>query len=831
MINMHKVFFIVSAFLFQACGVDQKPGSTSQLMHGAPVYPITFELCNKENIEIFVAVAHLDPIFPSENLSNGFLRARMETHGWTKIPPGACPNIASDFQTGGFNAFWIISSDSYYIPSSSNFVQENAPTICARRNLSSSLTIQWNALAGKSGDIVPETCASRSDMIASPKGSVFLFTGTAIENGQDATSFSYKVELTGGKFQKFDRNAGKGRDRQDIIENIKKLQNELDTLKKKKIDCSSLSSEFRENKYKVLEVDPEDFFQKFTDCVDDSILAAAKSKVISIQLEVRSAVDQLVLKMDGILESARNAAKAIGIMPPYDDEFAKSGVSDLVESLSQTSNTDTAVSVSKAAAMFVSKFTSFIGVDHKSLFAALLAYSGSFGEYGKKLYEGPVSQDRVIDYIKSFEITEEFFDTLDLKTKEEGFGYDLDSPVAPEIQQLVNNIIKPFSPSDGMIIEEELKKWKGELSERQKGLLDALQVTAEVIPAIAGDSSSENARARLSSIISGAAEAIKTVAEAGACIGQSVALGDFVDWYEIIVGKDYCDGTDLNFAGRAATAAGLVIGSGKFWRIAANVAGLSTKKLGRIGHFVADILEGSRKKIPDLKESEVKEVLRDLDVSMGCKLLSSISRSSDRNILDFVFGVSTAYAESADEECLKAIFSEVVDNAGQYWSLAGYKHVIRGDLKEISGLTKIAGGLHTNKGLTDFLMRNKRQGFVYEVVDVASFAERNLDANKILVRKLPNGIREVQFPRGAFFNSDAAAISLPIKTGGKARHIKTLWPDSFTSSDIANAAKEAIAKAGENPKSTIFGELKGIPFTLYYKKGKIESIFPTFSGL
>ena len=60
-----------------------------------------------------------------------------------------------------------------------------------------------------------------------------------------------------------------------------------------------------------------------------------------------------------------------------------------------------------------------------------------------------------------------------------------------------------------------------------------------------------------------------------ACVAKVGVSGDFADWYEITRGKDYCTGAALSEQGRILSAAGLVFGTAKFWRLMGDAVGVA----------------------------------------------------------------------------------------------------------------------------------------------------------------------------------------------------------------------------------------------------------------
>jgi hypothetical protein len=746
--------------------------------------------------------------------------ASSEIHGWIKLPTGVCTDVGPIWKIG---LIVLRGGQGAYEAKGGAFAQAGS-SVCVNSSLASNKTVPWTAIVSGYDSMRP--------YLSCPMGTVSKtqFIYSDLPNRQcvnDSRRIDCKFTLSGGRvyddgdYLYLDENGDSAKLDEKIKELNKKVLDAESELKQCKAKASWIASK------KILELDPNAFAELARVCGESATVKELKEEVDRIQKEIKAFILAVSQELDDVYRTVIAIAGKLGVTLPLDDDYKAEALENIVypsSSLNPNAQRFYSALFNQYQAVFDASYTT----SKKRFLTSVLGFTYTFPVFGRNLAsEDPLSQEKFLDFKHAADKAEEYFSKVDFSLDE--YGYPIDSPVPEDIKKALRDDIKPFAPSQAMALDDELKKWEGTLTDKQKLALEAIRFLGKAFhqTVLSLPEEVSAVHARLKSVADGAIDAVKDVTK---CLVKVGASGDFSDWYEVTVGKDYCDGSELSFAGRAATAAGLVVGSGKVWRILADGLGIATTKLGRVAHFVSDALESGRRKIPDLKESEVKEVLRDLDLSFGCKLLSSTKQSSQTNIFDLIVGVSVAFADVSEEDCYRQIFTEVVNNAGQYWSLAGYKHVIRGELHVKDGLTKLASGLHTTKGLDEFIHRNRLQGFTYKTVEVSSFPERNLDVDKILIRKLPNGVRQLQFPREALYNSDAANKLLD-EIGNPVRNVKSLWPETYSAADIARAA-EHVRKNGLSPgrPDELFGEFEGIKVTLYLTKDlkKIASAFPTF---
>lgn len=816
------IVFILSV----SCGRAEQ--EKSELLHAGDPFevPNTWNICNSEPYDLYLTLAHTDysnrywPVGQDPYTGQTLEAASSEIHGWIKLPTGACTDVGPIWKIG---LIVLRGGQGAYEAKGGAFAQTGS-TVCVNSSLASNKTVPWTAIVSGYDSMKP--------YLSCPMGTVpkTQFIYSDLPNRQcinDSRRIDCKFTLIGGRvsddgdYLYLDENSDSAKLDERIKELNKKALDAESELKQCKAKASYISSK------KILELDSNAFSELARVCGESSTIKDLKEEVDRIQKEIKAFIAAVSQELDDIYRTVLVIAGKLGITIPLDDDFKEASIEEIVypsSSLNANSQDFYTALFGKYQTVFDASYTT----NKRRFLTSVLGFTYTFPMLGRNLAsQDPLSQEKFLDFKNAAEKAEEYFSKVDFNLDE--YGYPIDNPVPEDIKRTIRDDIKPYAPSQAMALDDELKKWEGTLTDKQKLALEAVRFMGKAFHQTVLDLPEEVSavHARLKSVADGAIEAVKDVTK---CLAKVGASGDFSDWYEVTVGKDYCDGSDLSFAGRAATAAGLVIGSGKAWRILADGLGIATTKLGRVAHFVADALENGRRKIPDLKENEVKEVLRDLDPSFGCKLLSSIYLKSGTNAIDFIFGVSTAFADVSEEECFRQIFTEIVDNAGQYWSLSGYKHILKGELKEVNGLPRIAGGMHTSKGLNEFIARSKAKGFVYDTVEVSTFAERNLDPNKVLVRRLPNGVKQAQFPREAFAQN-GAFNKLFDENGNPVRGMKSFWPDSYTPSDISKAA-EYVRKNGKTVgrDNEIFGEYDGVKVTVYLSDDlkKITSAFPTF---
>ncbi len=190
------------------------------------------------------------------------------------------------------------------------------------------------------------------------------------------------------------------------------------------------------------------------------------------------------------------------------------------------------------------------------------------------------------------------------------YGYDIKSPVPVEVRKTIREKIIPRAPVEGGQLELALKKWKGELTPKQELVLKTIIELGNAfdLAILQTVESSKAIIERLKSITQGAVQAVKDVA---VCLVKVGAAGDYGDWYEVVIGKDFCDGSDLTLAGRGITAIGLIAGQGKFWRVVGETVGVTTT-VAKVGKKATEVLDQFTPRFIKLTVKEAEETLGEI---------------------------------------------------------------------------------------------------------------------------------------------------------------------------------------------------------------------------
>ena len=180
--------------------------------------------------------------------------------------------------------------------------------------------------------------------------------------------------------------------------------------------------------------------------------------------------------------------------------------------------------------------------------------------------------------------------------------------------------------------------------------------------------------------------------------------------------------------------------------------------------------------------------------------------------------------------------SDIKSHIRNHWELSPnsqWAHVIRGDVDEFN---KLIGGLHTQKGLDDFIKLQASEGKNLNVTNVTSFAQKNSTEDEIFVQVLENGVKRIQLPREVWKNSTAFGKSvIPKSESGistSIKGIKTLFPESWTASDYVNAAEHLLSfRNASSTNNLITGQYNGVKLGIRIDldTGKIKTMHPFWS--
>jgi hypothetical protein len=239
-----------------------------------------------------------------------------------------------------------------------------------------------------------------------------------------------------------------------------------------------------------------------------------------------------------------------------------------------------------------------------------------------------------------------------------------DSPVRESTKAFVAMLEqRPENAAQAHALKNNLNLWYGGTTPtfEQKLVLDTLDALSAGFASLWEGSSLEdvNVLSTLSSLTDGAIVAAKEVAAIGLSLSPA---GDFIDLCEFVTGKEMCNpyGADLQTADRMFAAAGLVIGSGKFWRTVGNhvlpVVTMS-ERLARIVDKLKDITHAQKEEILDRLGSRSFERMEHLS---GQEILTLMNRTlKDASIHKLAFKLNGQQMKELTElKMLKLVLSE-----------------------------------------------------------------------------------------------------------------------------------------------------------------------------
>jgi hypothetical protein len=132
-------------------------------------------------------------------------------------------------------------------------------------------------------------------------------------------------------------------------------------------------------------------------------------------------------------------------------------------------------------------------------------------------------------------------------------------------------------------------------------------------------------------------------------------------------------------------------------------------------------------------------------------------------------------------------------------------HILFGDYNKDAGYV-LTGGLHSHKGLEDFIKMGAQNNRPYTVKNNAAFIPGVNTTEDILTQTLPNGVTRVQLPRSGY-NKDIKNIKIDGFQG-----VKTLFPESWTNRDKLDAMDAVVTQNAALLKSEteLRGTYKGV---------------------
>jgi hypothetical protein len=146
-------------------------------------------------------------------------------------------------------------------------------------------------------------------------------------------------------------------------------------------------------------------------------------------------------------------------------------------------------------------------------------------------------------------------------------GYPKNSQVPQATRKVLRDDLPQIDATAAQQLERQVRAWEGSLTPQQKKVLqlvDALGVAANNVQTVVANDIG-NARRTLSSAMQGAVEIAKTTA-CGVGATLTPGVNDAVDLYEAMYGVNICTGEPLKGWEQVLTGAGLIGGSGYFWR-------------------------------------------------------------------------------------------------------------------------------------------------------------------------------------------------------------------------------------------------------------------------
>jgi hypothetical protein len=300
-----------------------------------------------------------------------------------------------------------------------------------------------------------------------------------------------------------------------------------------------------------------------------------KERIRTFRREAFDGLKGIALSMRSLYDSVLLKGKAFGIVEPIKTFIDQLGMSQLTRPSVDAQKSGSGNAFFEGLVNeYKQTFAKYYQQETKSFYVSVLAYLSTFASFGEDYVKTEdIDEKSYLDYLKAVEIGEKYFSIIDIDKDE--YGYSLNSPVPNDIKRTIRDDIKPQAASQALALDDELKKWEGTLTQKQLLILETIRFLGQAFKNLPGELI--EAKNRLVSITEGAVTAVKDFTVCAAKVGAS---GDYGDWYEIINKKDICTGEEITFAGQVFSAAGLAVGSAKFWRTIGKISGISvyTKK-------------------------------------------------------------------------------------------------------------------------------------------------------------------------------------------------------------------------------------------------------------
>jgi hypothetical protein len=214
-------------------------------------------------------------------------------------------------------------------------------------------------------------------------------------------------------------------------------------------------------------------------------------------------------------------------------------------------------------------------------------------------------------------------------------------------------------------------------------------------------------------------------------------------------------------------------------------------------------------------------------------IATSLNRGSASEALGSTLNASLKVSEALASEMatIQTGVNEVFSSVRKWKSVESLLHTAKGNIQKApDGIFKLKSGMHTQKGFEHFLEMSKKSGNQHSIQVVEHFVAENLTVS-ILKQKLANGVTRLQLPKEAWINSKSYGRAVGESQDGLIKGAKTLFPESFTLADIAEAAESVLTQNPGSNERALNGVYKGIKVRILRNSatGKIKSVFPRWT--
>jgi hypothetical protein len=565
--SIKKIFSLLCILVAVSCGQESERSS-----YLAEATSGTGQLCNKEDVALYVALR-------SEAGSD------TTVSGWRKIAPQECKSINDWLNLKSTKSYYIQSEKGLYIPRGLYYSTERYDIICLPFDISltSSLSYTYNGTAVANSGFCPSGFARYQ----------VTGLGSADVDYPDDDAINLSYTMAGGSFdgsQKISTQpVAKGKSYDDVVKELEDVKRQHEKVKKDLENCEqevqqviALDDVF---KIKISSLDG----LKDTCGYNYKEIEDLKESIRTFRLEAFDGIKGIAIEMRKLYGSLLAKSQPLGVAEPLKAFVDQLSIGHLIRpAIDSIKASSVGTFFKETVNKYKEVFAKYYQQETKSFYVSILAYLSTFASFGEEYVKTQdIDEKSYLDFLKAVENGEKYFENIDFDKDE--YGYPLNSPIPNDVKETIRSDIRPHAPAQAMALDDELKKWEGSLTEKQRLVLDAIRFLGsafhQAVLNLPGELSAISKR--LKSITEGAIEAVKDVTKCMAKVGVS---GDFADWYEITLGKDYCTGDDITIPGRVLSAAGLIVGSAKFWRVMGDAAGIAvnTKRVFKETEHVAE---------------------------------------------------------------------------------------------------------------------------------------------------------------------------------------------------------------------------------------------------